>query len=118
MAEYEYQHSVSFSKPTSESHSWSFHQACVATQAEIENRHGVDWKITSIKFEDKGRQTKDETDWTGKRSWRCTHTVIARYAAVHRGHGFVDPNDTSNPFIETDIQVSYKMINVNHPNAM
>jgi V8-like Glu-specific endopeptidase len=85
-SEHRYEHCSSWSKPSSESHSWSYEGACNNCLAEVERRHGVDWKVTDVEFEDKGRTTKTSTDWTGRRKWKCTHCVVARYRIVRRGH--------------------------------
>ena len=81
-----YEHSSSWKKPSSESHQWSYKRACDACLSEVERRHGVDWKVTDVEFEDKGRSTKTSQDWRGRRTWKCTHTVVAKYNIVRRGH--------------------------------
>jgi len=82
---YRYQYSKSWSKPSSESHAWSFAGACDGCLKAITRWHGVDWKITDVEYEDRGRSTRTSTDRLGRRTWRCTHTVVARYKVVHRG---------------------------------
>jgi hypothetical protein len=85
--QHEFESSVSWLKPSSESHLWSYQKACERAINEIEKRHGVDWKLTSIVFIDRGRSTNTTRRWDGKRTWSCTHSVIARYEIVRRGHG-------------------------------
>lgn len=109
--DHEYTHSWSVEKPSSESHAWSFKNACDACQHEIEVRHGVDWKVTDISFEDLNRETKTHSTWDGKRTWRCTHTVKGSYNVVHRGN--VD-SLVSSEFIEEKVTIKYKMKNMNY----
>jgi hypothetical protein len=111
MSTHEYQHSWSCSKPTSESHAWSFKQACDACLEQIEERHGVDWKVTDVTFEDNNRKTQTETNWKGERTWRCTHTVTAKYTVVRRG---LAADFRSSEMIEDKRSITYKMINVNY----
>ncbi|TEA50656.1 hypothetical protein EZE46_12370 [Bacillus sp. BH2] len=108
---HEYQHSWSVEKPSSESHAWSYKHACDACQAEIETRHGVDWKVTDVTFEDLGRTTQTNTDWDGTRHWKCTHTVKAFYEVVHRG---AERELNTMETIEHTIKITYKMKNINY----
>lgn len=103
-----FEHSSTWKKPSSESHQWSYDGACRNCLAEIERRHGVDWKVTDIEFEDKGRTTKTHTSWTGARTWRCTHTVVAKYSIVRRGH---ERSGEDRETIASDLTITYKMLN-------
>ncbi|EJR11753.1 hypothetical protein [Bacillus cereus] len=104
-----YEHAWSVKKPSSESHAWSYKHACDACLAEIEVRHGVDWKVTDVVFEDLGRETETDVTWDGKRTWKCTHRVKATYEIVHRGNPELDV-----PIFENHIKITYKMHNVNY----
>ena len=90
-----YEHCSSWSKPSSESHTWSYEGACNNCLAEVERRHGVDWKVTDVEFEDKGRTTNTSSDWRGRRKWKCTHCVVAKYNIVRRGHESSEVTRTS-----------------------
>lgn len=105
-----FEHSSSWKKPSSESHQWSYEGACNNCLAEIERRHGVDWKVTDVEFEDKGRTTQSSTSRTGKRTWRCTHTVVAKYNIVHRGR---ELSESSAEYVTSQLQLTYKMRNPN-----
>ncbi|WIG29976.1 hypothetical protein [Bacillus toyonensis] len=108
---HEYEHAWSIEKPSSESHAWSYREACTACQSEIEVRHGVDWKVTDITFEDLNRETKTHTDWDGTRHWECTHKVKAFYEVEHR----IAPNQIYDvEFIKDVVKITYKMKNVNY----
>lgn len=108
MSQHEFEHSWSITKPSSESHQWSYRQACNACLAEIEVRHGVDWKVTDVRFIDKGRTTQTRQDWRGRRRWRCTHTVVAVYKVVRRpGLAALAAQET----IEESVTVTYQMAN-------
>ncbi|MFC4305898.1 hypothetical protein [Cohnella boryungensis] len=84
--EHVFEHAWTTVKPSSESHAWSYQKACEACLAAVETRHGPDWKITDLEFEDLGRETKT---WGGSplkpKKWRCTHRVKAHYNIVQRG---------------------------------
>ncbi len=82
---FNYQKSWQCSKPSSESHQWSYQRACEAAQADIEARWGVDYRLTQIRYEDNGRTTQTSHKWTCERTWRCTHTVTATYYIERRG---------------------------------
>jgi glutamyl endopeptidase len=105
-----FEHSSSWKKPSSESHQWSYDGACNNCLAEVERRHGVDWKVTDVEFEDKGRTTKGSTSLTGKRTWRCTHTVVAKYNIVHRGRELSESNAE---YVTSQLQITYNMRNPN-----
>lgn len=110
-----YEHSVSFSKPTSETHEWSFKEVCVATQREIEHRYGLDWKIIEIEFDDDARATSTDYDeQTGRRTWKCTHTVVAMYVIEPRFADEAEREATmSKEIIKTEntIIIKHNMIN-------
>ncbi|MEH6887687.1 hypothetical protein [Priestia megaterium] len=109
--DYEFQHSYSVEKPSSETHAWSFKKACDACLEAIEAKHGVDWKVTDITFEDLGRETSTHSTWDGKRTWKCTHTVKAHYNVVHRGEIL---RSTEMPIIEEALNITFKMQNVHY----
>lgn len=106
-----FEHSTSWKKPSSESHQWSFKGACDVCLAEVERRHGVDWKVTDVEFEDKGRTTKTSQDWQGRRTWRCTHTVVAKYNIVHRGRELDSPELR---VVQSEMTIRYSMLNPNY----
>jgi hypothetical protein len=110
--EHEFEHAWSVEKPSSENHAWSYKMACDACLAEIQVQNGVDWKITDIVFEDLGRETTTRSTWDGARKWKCTHKVKALYNIVHRGEerAFKDT-----PFIEEQLNITYKMIPFPYP---
>ncbi|MBW9158890.1 hypothetical protein [Clostridium tagluense] len=108
--EHEFEHSFSCEKPSSEDHAWSFKMACDACLAEIEVRHGVDWKVTDVLFEDQNRETTTHSTWDGKRTWKCTHKVKALYNVVHRLQNSV----VDLTFIEESLTINYKMKNINY----
>ena len=115
MSRRRYEHSASFSKPWSEIHAWSFQEACVAAQREIEYRYGLDWKIVEIEFDDDGRVTSTDYDEeTGRKTWKCTHTVVVMYVVEPRFASEAEREDTmSKEIIKTEntIKVKYNMIN-------
>lgn len=110
MPKYSYQHSESWSKPSSESHRWSYERTCRGAQTAIEQRWGVDYRIVSIEFEDNDRKTKTETDWTGKRTWKCTHTVTAKYDVERRGN-LIDIGTFDDKHVVETVTSTYKMLN-------
>lgn len=107
-AEHIKEYSWSCKKPSSESHAWSFKQACDYCLEEIRTEYGADYRITDVTFEDLGRETKGEVDWTGKRTWRCTHKVKATYKVEHRG---TIESFTEMEYIEESLNIKFKMKN-------
>lgn len=89
--EHSFEFAWSTEKPSSEKHSWSYQKACEACLGEVEKRHGVDWKITDVSYDDLGRETHtDGGRWGHPRKWSCTHKVRIHYNVVRRG-----PDDDS-----------------------
>ncbi|MEB9877465.1 hypothetical protein [Bacillus cereus] len=82
---HEFEYAWSIEKPSSESHAWSYKQACDACLQEIERQYGIDYRITDVTYDDLGRETNTHTDRDGSRHWKCTHKVKAHYDVVRRG---------------------------------
>lgn len=106
---YEYEHAFSCEKPSSETHTWSYKMACDGCLEQIEKKHGVDWKVTEIVYQDLGRETKTHTDTWGRRTWRCTHKVKAFYSIEHR---LIDTR-SDKKFTEESINITYQELNLN-----
>ncbi|WP_121605381.1 hypothetical protein [Virgibacillus sp. Bac332] len=109
--EHTYEHAWSCEKPSSESHTWSFKHACDACLQQIHAEHGIDYRVTDITFEDLGRETKTHVDWTGKRTWKCTHKVKATYKVEHRGS---TETLADMEYFEETLNIKYKVKNVNY----
>ena len=109
--EHTYEHAWSCEKPSSEDHAWSYGHACDACQQEIETRHGVDYRVTDVTFEDLDRETSTWTDWDQTRHWACTHKVRARYKVEHR---LTSDQYARMKIIEEKLHITYQMKNVNY----
>ncbi|GLI54496.1 hypothetical protein PM10SUCC1_00110 [Propionigenium maris DSM 9537] len=108
------EHSVSLSRPTPESHAWTFQEACSAAQREIEHLCGLDWKVVEIEFDDDGRVTSTDYNEGGEKTWKCVHTVVAMYVLEPKFASEAERETAMSREIiksENTIVMKYNMIN-------